>query len=197
MNERLKQQIDFIVEIDKLKEVYRQSILVDRSRRENDAEHTWHLTMMALILQEHANEPDLDLLKTLKMLIIHDLVEIDAGDTFAYDEAGYSDKREREERAAKRLFGMLPKEQGEEMYELWLEFEDRRTIESQYANAMDRFEPILLNYMTEGASWKKHGVTKQQVFDRNKPVQDGSEVLWQFITSLIDSAVEKGYLKDS
>lgn len=121
---------------------------MDGSRRENDAEHTWHLTMMAILLQEYANEPNLDFLKVLKKLIIHDLVEIDAGDTFAYDEVGYSDKQEREEAAAKRLFGMLPNDQEMECHDLWVAYEERNTPEAQYANAMDRFEPILLNYIT-------------------------------------------------
>jgi putative hydrolase of HD superfamily len=196
-NETLRKQIDFIVEIDKLKRVYRRSRVVsDPERRENDAEHAWHLTAMALVLHRYA-EGNPDLLRTLKMLIIHDLVEIDAGDTFAYDAAAHSDKLEREERAAKRLFGLLPEAQADEMYRLWLEFEKRETPEAKFAAALDRLQPILTNYFTEGATWREHGVTSGQVFERNRVVGESSPALWELAKRLIDDAVTKGYLKPS
>lgn len=192
-SERLSQQLAFIREIDKAKTVLRQSVILDRSRRENDAEHSWHLAVMAILLQEHANEP-VDLLKVVKMLLIHDLVEIDAGDTYAYDEAGNLNKAERERRAAERLFGMLPPEQAEEFRQLWEEFEARCTPEARYAAAMDRFQPLMFNYFTEGTTWKKHGVRKEQVIARNHQIAEGSEVLWRHAAELIDDAVAKGYL---
>ena len=196
-NDTLRKQIDFIVEIDKLKRVYRRSrVISDPDRRENDAEHAWHLTAMALVLHRYA-EGNPDLLRTLKMLIIHDLVEIDAGDTFAYDEAAHSDKRQREERAAERLFGLLPEEQADEMYRLWLEFEEGGTPEAKFAAALDRLQPILTNYLTEGVTWQEHGVTSGQVFERNRIIEKSSPALWEFAKRLIEDAVAKGYLKPS
>lgn len=195
-SDRLLKQIEFIVEIDKLKNVYRKSVLMDKSRLENDAEHTWHLSVMAILLLEHANEPDLDLLRVLKMLLIHDLVEIDAGDTFAYDEKGHEDKYERELSAARRLFGLLPEDQRDEFFALWREFEDRQSPESQYAAALDRLQPMLHNYYTQGYSWQKHGITSDKVLNYNRQMQQGSEELWSFAQQLIHSAVAKGYLKD-
>ncbi|HEU5140071.1 MAG TPA: HD domain-containing protein [Bacillales bacterium] len=192
---RFKKQLDFIIEIDKLKNIYRQTILIDGSRRENDAEHSWHLAMMVMLLSDHANERGLDLLHSMKMVLIHDLVEIDAGDTFAYDEKGYEDKDEREQKAADRLFGLLPEEQGREIYGLWREFEERTTPEARFAAALDRFQPLLHNYYTEGASWKKHGITSNQVLERNKQIAEGSKDLWAFAEDLIRDAVEKGYLE--
>lgn len=190
----LNQQIQFIIEIDKLKSVYRQSILMDGSRNENDAEHSWHLAMMVLLLNEQANEENLDLFRAVKMVLIHDLVEIDAGDTFAYDEKGYEDKAEREQKAADRIFNILPSEQADELHELWREFEDRNTPEACFAAALDRIQPLLHNYQTQGASWKKHGVTSTQVLKRNRAIAEGSETLWTFAEQLIRDAVEKGYL---
>jgi len=195
MNERLQQQLAFLLEIDKLKNVYRQSYLSDKSRRENDAEHSWHLTMMAMILMEHADHPQLDILRVMKMLVVHDIVEIDAGDTFAYDDQGHTDKAEREQAAANRLFGLLPADQRDELMALWEEFEARSTPESQYAAAMDRLAPILLNYHTGGASWREHGITSEQVLKRNRHIADSSEGLWTFVQSLVEDAVNRGYLK--
>jgi putative hydrolase of HD superfamily len=195
INERLLQQIDFIIEIDKLKSIYRRSLIMDRSRYENDAEHTWHLMVMAVILLEHANDKEIDVLKVLKMLLIHDLVEIDAGDTFAYDVKGNEDKYERELAAAERIFGLLPEDQKEDAMKLWHEFEERVTSESRYAAALDRLQPLLHNYHTEGHAWKKYGVTSDKVFARNRHIAEGSEPLWSFAEQLIRSAVEKGYLE--
>ena len=193
---RLLRQIEFIVEIDKLKSIYRRSFIMDATRNENDAEHSWHLSVMALLLLEHADEKDIDLLRVLKMLIIHDLVEIDAGDTFAYDEKGHEDKHERECTAANRIFGILPEDQKEEFMTLWEEFEKRETKESRFASAVDRLQPILHNYYTEGRAWKQHDVTSDKVLMRNKTIGFASESLWKFAEDLIKSAVEKGYLKE-
>lgn len=192
-SKRLLKQLEFVREIDKAKGVLRQSVLLDHSRRENDAEHSWHLAVMAILLEEHAKEP-VDLLKVVKMLLIHDIVEIDAGDTYAYDIKAHDDKEERERRAAERIFGLLPEEQGEEFRRLWEEFEARETPEARYAAAMDRFQPLMFNYFTEGATWKAHGVTREQVVARNRHIQEGSEPLWQCAVELIDEAVKKGYL---
>ncbi len=193
--ERLQQQIAFIIEIDKLKHVFRQTLLIDRSRHENDAEHSWHLAMLAILLSEHANEAQLDVLHVVKMVLIHDLVEIDAGDTFIYDDKGNQDKAEREAAAADRLFSMLPTDQGTQLRQLWEEFEQRQTPEARFAAAIDRMQPLLHNYMTEGSSWKRHGVTSKKVFERNQVIRDASETLWQYVDELIKSAVEKGYLQ--
>ena len=193
ISERLRKQLEFIREIDKAKTVLRRSVLLDRSRRENDAEHSWHLAVMAILLVEYANEP-VDLLKVVKMLLIHDLVEIDAGDTYAYDAKGHEDKYEREQRAADRIFGLLPQEQGEELRRLWEEFEERRTPEARFAAAMDRLQPVMLNYLTEGVVWRQHGVTSEQVIARNRHIAEGSEVLWEVAAEYIQDAVRKGYL---
>jgi putative hydrolase of HD superfamily len=190
--ERLKQQIDFLMEIDKLKLVLRRTLVIDKSRYENTAEHSWHLAMFAMLLCEHANEPDLNVMRVIRMVLIHDIVEIDAGDTFAYDVVGHEDKEEREEAAALRIFGMLPEDQQEEFSELWEEFEERETSESLFANALDRLHPLLHNYYTEGAAWKAHGVTSSQVLDAH--IAEGSEILWEFAEELIRSSISKGYL---
>lgn len=195
MNQRLLQQLDFLVEVDKLKSVYRRSYITDRSRHENDAEHTWHLTMMAILLLEHVDNQQLDILRVLKMLIVHDLVEIDAGDTFAYDEQGHEDKYEREQAAARRLFGMLPDDQREELMTLWEEFEARQSPEAQYAAALDRLQPLIQNYRTEGVSWREHGVMSDKVLARNRHIGDISSELWAYVQSLVADSVNKGYLK--
>jgi len=192
--DRLQKQIAFLVEIDKLKTIIRQSFLTDCSRRENDAEHSWHLAIMAMILSEHADHPTLNILKVIKMLIIHDLVEIDAGDTFAYDETGYQDKETREHEAAKRIFGMLPDDQHSEYYQLWLEFEKKETIESMFANVIDRLQPILQNYYSNGQAWKAHCIRRDQVLKRVEFFKDCSDSLWNFVQQLIDDAVKKEFL---
>ncbi|WP_308216629.1 HD domain-containing protein [Pseudalkalibacillus decolorationis] len=194
--DRLQQQMSFLLEIDQLKTILRQTYISDRSRQENDAEHTWHLAMMALTLKEYANEQEIDLLHVIKMLLIHDLVEIDAGDTFAYDIKGNEDKEKREKAAADRIFNLLPEDQAQHIFELWDEFEVRETPESRFCAALDRLQPMLLNYMTEGVSWKKHDIRKEQVLARNAHIAEGSQDLWEYTQSVIEDAVEKGYLKD-
>ncbi|GGH16582.1 HD domain-containing protein [Paenibacillus segetis] len=198
MNEsiRLHQQIEFIREIDKLKAVLRQSLLMDASRQENDAEHTWHLAVMAMIMLEYAAEPRPDLTKVIKMLLIHDIVEIDAGDTFAYDEAGHNDKFQREQLAANRIFGLLPSDQGDELMSLWLEFEAGETMESRYAATIDRLQPLLHNYYTCGASWRKHGVRSSQVLKRITQMAIPAPALHDYAVWLVGDAVAKGYLAE-
>ena len=194
MDSRLKQQLDFIMEIDKLKGIYRQTYLLDASRKENDAEHSWHLAAMALLLAEYAPEK-LDLLKVLKMVILHDLVEIDAGDSFCYDDAAICDKAEREEAAAARLFALLPSDQEEEFRGFWQEFEKRSSPEARFAASLDRLQPLMHNYHTRGKSWQEHGVTKDKVIQRNSYIREGSPKLWEYGESLIDKAVDRGYLQ--
>lgn len=193
--DRLHQQLQFIVEIDQLKHVLRQTLLMNGSRRENDAEHSWHLGMMTIVLAEYA--PDgVDLSKVLKMVLIHDLVEIDAGDTFCYDTVGLQDKAEREQQAANRLFGLLPIDLAQDLRSLWEEFEAGQTPEAQFANALDRLQPILHNYHTQGGTWKKAGVTIAQVQKRIAPIAKGSPVLGEFATALIQDALTQGFLSD-
>lgn len=192
--DRLKKQLNFIMEVDKLKEIFRQSIVSSGSRRENDAEHSWHIALMAILLSEHANER-VDVLRVVKMLLLHDIVEIDAGDTYNYDEEALLDKRQREEAAAKRLFGLLPNDQRDEFMELWEEFERRATPESRYAAALDRLQPMLLNYMTKGKSWIDHGITSDMVFRKNRHIEEGSEALWGFTEDMLGECIDRGYLK--
>ena len=192
---RLAKQVEFIVEIDKLKQVVRRTWLTDKSRQENDAEHSWHLGVMAILLLEHAQQPRLDLLRVLKMVLIHDLVEIDAGDTFAYDDAGALDKAERESAAADRVFGLLPADQAAELRTLWEEFEARQTPEAKYAAALDRFQPMLHNYRTQGKAWQEHGITADQVIARNQHIAEGSPALWEYAREFVADAVAKGYLR--
>jgi len=191
---RLEHQIGFILEVDKIKNVFRQTFLTDGSRKENDAEHSWHLALMAVLLKEHAAEPDLDLQRVVKMVLVHDIVEIDAGDTFCYDDKGALDKREREEAAADRIFGMLPADQADEIRALWEEFEAMQTPESRFAAALDRLQPLLHNYSTGGAAWREHGVTSDKVLQHNRHIANGSPVLWEYAETLIGDAVEKGFL---
>ncbi len=195
ITERLKQQIGFIAEVDRLKDVFRQTVTTGSRRAENDAEHSWHLCLAAIVLAEHANEPKLDLLRVLKMLVIHDLVEIDAGDTFAYDTARMADQHAREAVAAERIFGLLPADQAREFRELWDEFEERKTPEAAFATAVDRFQPMLLNCRTEGEAWRKHGITHDRVVARNEHIAKGSEALWEYATEMLDEAVRSGVLK--
>ena len=190
---RLTTQLSFVLEVEKLKEIFRQTLLMGSHRRENDAEHSWHLCLMAILLVEHAAE-DVDLLKVVKMLLIHDVVEIDAGDTFAYDVAGNADKADRENRAADRLFGLLPHDQALSYRALWDEFEQRETAEARFAAALDRLQPLLLNFYTDGATWQQHGITKAQVISRNEHIREGSPALWECARELIDAAVSKGIL---
>lgn len=191
--ERLKRQIRFLIEIDALKTIFRQSYHLDGLKKENAAEHCWHVAIMVLVLSEYADEAP-DPLAVLKMLLVHDLVEIDAGDTFCYDEAGRTDQAEREARAAERIFALLPEDQAAEFHGLWRTYEARRTPEARFAAALDRLMPLLHNYYTQGKSWQEHGVMLDQVLDRNRHIGDGSRTLWDFVRALIDDAVAKGYL---
>ncbi|MER3433668.1 MAG: phosphohydrolase [Leptolyngbya sp. ERB_1_1] len=190
---RLQAQIQFIVEIDKLKHVLRQTLLMNKSRRENDAEHSWHLAMMAIVLSEYA-DPQVDLLRVLKMVLIHDLVEIDAGDTFCYDASALQDQAEREQKAADRLFGMLPENLEKELRSLWEEFEAKETINARFAAALDRLQPLLHNYYTQGGTWRMAGITVEQVRKRMEPVSIGSPVLGEFVENLIEDAVQQGFI---
>jgi putative hydrolases of HD superfamily len=190
---RLAQQIQFIVEIDKLKQVLRQTLLTDGSRQENSAEHSWHLAIMAILLAEYAPQA-VDMLRVVKMLLIHDLVEIDAGDTFCYDLKGNEDKAAREALAATRLFGLLPEEQGKELRILWEEFEAQETPTAQFAAALDRIQPLLHNQQTEGGTWRIHGIRRDQVLRRMNPVVKGAPALWPLVEKVIEDSVEAGYL---
>ncbi len=180
--------------MDKLKQILRQTIKTTDRQRENDAEHSWHLALMVIVLAEHANVPDLDVLKVLGMVIIHDLVEIDAGDTFAYDEVGMLDKADREQKAADRIFGLLPEDQEKRFRALWDEFEACITPEARFAAALDRLQPVLLNINTAGHAWKHHGIRLDQVLKRNQHISNGSEALWEFAQKEIQGAVDRGDL---
>jgi putative hydrolases of HD superfamily len=195
VNSRLVQQIGFIREVDRLKEIFRQTVLINSRRAENDAEHSWHICLMVLVLAEHANSPGLDVLRVLKMLLVHDIVEIDAGDTFAYDTARMADQHAREVKAAERLFGLLPSDQAAEFRALWDEFEARETPEARFAAAVDRFQPMLLNCATEGSAWQRHGVTSDRVIARNRHIADGSAAVWAYAAEMIREAVAHGHLK--
>jgi putative hydrolase of HD superfamily len=190
---RLDQQIQFIVVLDQLKHVLRQTSLIDGSRRENSAEHSWHLTAMALTLAEYA-PPATDLLRVLKMLVLHDVVEIEAGDTFCYDVQGNLDKAAREQAAATSLFGLLPPDLRDELRALWEEFEAGTTPSARFANALDRLQPLLHNYRHQGGTWIRHGITRAQVLKRMEPVQEGAPVLWPYVLQLIDAACAAGYI---
>jgi putative hydrolases of HD superfamily len=193
---RFEKQIASILEIDKLKTIARRTYLLNADRSENTAEHSWHLAIMAMLLAEHANEP-VDVARVVKMVLVHDIVEIDAGDTYFYDSAAALDKAEREQRAADRLFGMLPADQGREFRELWEEFEECRTPDARFAAALDRFIPQLHNYHTGGKSWAEHGITADRVLERNAGMAEGSLKLWECAQSLLDDAVAKGFLPRS
>ena len=193
--ERFKSQIEFILEIDKLKNILRRTTLLDRSRQENSAEHSWHIALILLVLSEYADEDNLDLLRVIKLLLAHVLVEIDAGDTYCYDDIGGRDQKAREMKAADRIFSILPADQTDAFRALWDEYEAKDTPESRFANALDRLQPFLHNYFTRGHSWQKHGIRRKQVLARMQPVDDGSRLLWDYVSGLIDDAVEKGYLK--
>jgi putative hydrolase of HD superfamily len=192
--DRFRQQIEFILEVDKLKNVLRKTILMDRSRRENSAEHSWHIALTVLVLSEYAKDSDVDLFRVMKILLVHDLIEIDAGDTYCYDDQGRKDQAQREKNAADRIFNLLPADQATTLRELWDEFEERETPESRFANALDRLQPFLHNYFTEGQTWQENNIKRAQVKSRMRPVDDGAPVLWDYVSSLIDDGVKKGFL---
>jgi putative hydrolase of HD superfamily len=190
---RLDQQIRFILEIDKLKSVGRQNYLLRQDRHENTAEHCWHLTLMALLLAEYA-EGEMNLGHVLELLLIHDLVEIYAGDTYCYDEDETKDQEVREAQAAEKLFSLLPEDQSTWLHELRNEFEEGRSLEARFALSLDRLMPLLLNYYTQGRSWKEHRITADQVLARNRQICEGSDQLWSFAQSIIKDSISKGYL---
>ncbi|TET17109.1 MAG: HD domain-containing protein [Candidatus Cloacimonadota bacterium] len=192
--ERLRKQIDFIVEIDKLKHILRRTYIMDNSRHENDVEHSWHLAIMTLLLSEYAEQEKIDILHVVKMVLIHDIVEIDAGDTFCYDEQGQKERVKRERKAAERLFSILPEDQTQGFRALWEEFEERKTPEARFAASLDRLQPLLHNYYTKGFAWRENSVTSDMVFDRNKHIEKGSPSLWKFAKDLIEESIKKGYL---
>ncbi|WP_448601905.1 HD domain-containing protein [Thermoleptolyngbya sp.] len=191
--ERLIQQLQFVLEIDKLKGILRQTLLTDASRRENSAEHSWHLALMAIALAEYAPAP-IDLSRVVQMLLLHDLVEIDAGDTFAFDVQANQNKAEREQAAADRLFGLLPPDLGRPLRACWEEFEASETVEAQFAHALDRLQPFLHNLQTEGGTWRLHSVTCDRVLWRMQAVQRGAPALWSVVEVWIQQAVAAGYL---
>lgn len=187
--ERLEQQLKFIVEIDKVKQIVRQTYLADGTRKENDAEHSWHIALLAYLLQEYSDEP-VDVPKVMLMVLIHDLVEIDAGDTYAYDMEGAKTKREREVKAADRIFGLLPEDQGSYLRSLWDEFEDYKTADAKYAHLLDNFQPLLLNDASNGRSWEEHDVRKSQIYKRNERIPETSDAIWKKMKEIIQKHVE-------
>lgn len=194
--DRFRQQIEFILEVDKLKQVLRQTILMDKSRQENSAEHSWHIALTVMVLSEYARDADVDFFKVMKILLVHDLIEIDAGDTYCYDDQGRKDQAAREKLAADRIFNILPPDQARLFRDLWNEFEERKTPESRFANALDRVQPFLHNYFTQGQIWQENDIKSEQVKARMQPVDEGAPVLWKYVSSLIDDAVKKGFLAD-
>ncbi|MBD8915022.1 MAG: HD domain-containing protein [Pseudobutyrivibrio sp.] len=194
MDERLKKQLDFILEIDKEKNILRQTHLSGHGRRENDSEHAWHMAIMAYLLRDYSNEP-VDITKVMLMCLIHDIVEIDAGDTYAYDAEGLKTQKVREDAAKERIFSLLPEDQKEELIALFDEFEDFSTAESKFAHAMDNLQPLLLNNSNGGGDWREHGVSAGQVYGRQRKTALGSEKLYEVTDQIIQEHIEKGNLK--
>ena len=193
---RFQKQLDFIREIDKEKQIFRQTYVSDATRKENDAEHAWHMAVMAFLFSEYANE-EIDVLRTIRMILIHDVVEIDAGDTYAYDEVGKQSQREREEKAANRLFGMLPEDQAKDLLALWEEFEAGETNEARFARALDNFQPMMLNDATNGIAWEEHGVAVSKILKRNERTPRGSVELWDYAReNFIEKNVSLGHIID-
>ena len=194
MDERLKKQLDFALEIDKEKNIFRQTHLSGHGRNENDAEHAWHMAIMAYLLREYSNEP-VDITKVMLMCLIHDVVEIDAGDTYAYDEEGKKTQKAREEAAKERIYSLLPEDQKEELAAIFDEFEESKTPESKFAHAMDNLQPLMLNNSNDGGDWREHGVSAKQVYGRQDRTKEGSEKLYEITEQIIKKHVEKGNLK--
>ena len=192
---RIKQQIDFIESLDQLKQVLRQNLVMDESRRENSAEHSWHIATMAMVLAEYAPQA-LDQLRVLKMLLLHDVIEIEAGDTFCFDVEGNKDKEEREQRAADQLFGLLPVDLNSEFRALWDEFEAGSTAEARFANSLDRFQVLLQNFNSRGGTWRTHKIEKARVVQRMLPIKQGIPALWPLVEDYLDEACAKGFLKE-
>ena len=192
---RLEQQMRFLVEVDKMKSVYRRTILIDKTRRESDAEHSWHFALMAMLLAEYADPEKVDCARVIRMALVHDLIEIYAGDTFAYDVQGNQDKRQRETEAADKLFALLPEDQAAEIRALWEEFAAMETPDAQYASAIDRLQPFLNNYLTQGHTWGLGGVKSAQVYERMDPIRVALPEVWPFVDKMIQESIEKGYLE--
>lgn len=192
--EDLLKQIEFIKEIDKIKYIQRRTKLFNSDRNENDAEHSWHLALMAMVLSEYSDQK-IDLLKVLKMVLIHDIVEIDAGDTFIYDQNKSHDNTEEELKSARRIFGILPETQAQEFIEIWMEFEEGLSNEAKFARSMDRLEPLLQNTSNNGGTWKEYGVKFQTVYDKKKVIKEGSSELWDYAEKLLKNSVENGILE--
>lgn len=195
MTERLQQQLDFLLEVDKEKNIFRQTHLSGGGRAENDAEHAWHMALMIYLLREYANQ-DFDPLKAMVMALIHDVVEIDAGDTYAYDTAGLATQQEREAKAAQRIFGLLPADQREEMLALFQEFEDYETPEARFAHVLDNLQPLMLNNANDGGDWRAHQVKKSQIYKRNEKTATGSRTLWAWMEAMVAENVKKGNIRD-
>ena len=194
-NERLRKQLDFILEADKEKNILRQTHLSGNGRRENDAEHAWHMAIMIYLLKEYANE-EFDLAKAMMMALVHDIVEIDAGDTYAYDSKGLETQKVREEQAARRLFGLLPEDQGEELKNLFEEYEANETPEARFVRVMDNLQPLLLINSNDGNDWKEHGIGRSQVMNRHIKTKLGSDIIWECTEKIISDNIRKGNLKD-
>ena len=195
MDDRMRKQIEFALLMDKQKNIFRQNHIADNSRRENDAEHAWHMAVMAYLFREYANE-DIDISKVILMCLIHDIVEIEAGDTYAYDEEAKKSQREREDIAKKHIFGMLPSDQGRELEALFDEFEAQKTAEARFAKAMDNLQPVLLHEANGGEDWKEHEVTKEQIMRRQEKTRRGSEELFEVIKDIIDKHIAEGNIKE-
>lgn len=194
--ERFEKQLSFILEADKEKNILRQTHLTGYSRRENDAEHAWHMAMMIYLLKEYSNK-EIDVAKAMMMALIHDIVEIDAGDTYAYDTDGLQTQKEREQRAAERIFGMLPEDQCSELRALFEEFEACESAEARFAKAMDNFQPLLLNHANGGMDWRAHKVTKTKVVGRQNTTALGSEKIWEYTEEIINENVDKGNIENA
>lgn len=194
IDDRLMKQVAFIHEIDKLKYIQRKTRLFNSDRSENDAEHSWHLAMMVIVLAEHSNE-QLDILKVLRMVLIHDIVEIDAGDIFLYDQKRSHTNTEVERAAAERIFGMLPEDQSKELFEIWEEFEAGKTAEAKFARSMDRFEPLLQNISNNGGTWKEYNVDYTNVYNTQLIIKEGSDAIWKIAEPMLEDGLKKGYLK--
>lgn len=191
--ERFNKQMEFLLELDKVKQIFRQTYLADQSRKENDAEHSWHACLMAVVLAEYF--PEVDLLKAIKMMLLHDVVEIYAGDTYCYDNKGYEDKELREQASAQKVYGLLPKEQKDELIALWQEFEEGKSPEAKFCAILDRVQPTMLNNAAKGISWVEHDIKKEQVIKRNAVTFQGPKVIGEYMQDIIDRAYLNGYLK--
>ena len=195
MDDRLKRQMEFALEIDKEKNVFRQTHLSGKGRNENDAEHAWHMAIMAYLLKEYSNS-EIDISRVMIMCLIHDIVEIDAGDTYAYDKEGLATQKEREDAAKERIFSILPEDQKKELTALFDEFEENKTPESKFAHAMDNLQPLMLNNSNGGGDWREHGVTKEQVYGRQSKTREGSGKLYELTDKIIREHISKGNIKE-